>query len=223
MIKTNIDLKLIRTSIISDEATSHFKKNIFQLYELSKSPAPIEWIFSPSGQGKEPCDGVGDLVNHHDAKHELSKPVIQVIQSAIGFALTVTQFNSAIRLIFLRKDDVEDFPARKLEDWKSGQVKGIQKFRVWGYVGNNLSISRTAGSIFMKNVSFGNREDIAAGQLHNLQSLQTGICVACVCEGELWVAEITQVSNELQEDTVNFMLPHGSSSGYSFCDNKQQT
>lgn len=53
--------------IISDGAPIHFK-NRYQLFEVSKSLVPMEWVYSATGHGKGPCDGVGGLLKHHATK-----------------------------------------------------------------------------------------------------------------------------------------------------------
>jgi hypothetical protein len=206
-------------TVISDGAAGHFK-NRYQLYEISKSETPTEWIFSATGHGKGPCDGVGGLVKHYATKHNLSSGAVQTIQNATDFVNTVKKYTPAINLLKLEKVNVEDFRKDKLNQWKYiSPVRGIQKSHIWSYNLQHLSISRIR-NCGIRSVDFTQTEESEIPKV-DLKNIHRGTFITCIYETEWWVAEVTAVCNEIQEVTVNFMLPHGPASGYRFPEGMQ--
>lgn len=207
--------------IISDGAPSHFK-NRYQLFEMTKSLVPMEWVYSATGHGKGPCDGVGGLLKHHATKHNLCNPSTAAIQNAEDFTRLVKSYTS-IALILLPKEEVEEFRQQKIEEWsnKITPVKGIRNTHVWTQSDGRTYIARTLKS---------RKEEISFVQprpqkrLENIQihNLRRGMFVACVYDCDWWIAEVIDISCELNEIVVNFMLPHGPAAGYRFPDARQQ-
>lgn len=210
-----------KITIISDGAPSHFK-NRYQLFELTKSPVPIEWVFSATGHGKGPCDGIGGLLKHHATKHNLSSPSTAAIQNAKDFTAAVKSYTS-IALILLPKEEVETFRKQKLNEWSTQTmpVKGIQKTHVWTHSDGRTYIAKTLNST-KEEISFVQRKCQEQNQNIEMHKLQRGMFVACVYDHDWWVAEIIDISSELKEIVVNFMLPHGPSAGYRFPSARQQ-
>ena len=208
--------------IISDGAPSHFK-NRYQLYELSKSPVPMEWVYSATGHGKGPCDGVGGMLKHHATKHNLSRPSTAAIQNAEEFARVVQNYSSTT-LIMLAKEELNEFWQKKVEEWSTHttHVKGIQKTHVWSQIDGRTYIARTEKSKREEITFIHPRPRLTWVENIQIHNLQRGMFVACVYDCDWWVAEVIDVSCELNEITVNFMIPHGPAAGYRFPVARQQ-
>lgn len=211
----NLQSQAEKIIIISDGAPSHFK-NRYQLFELAKSLVAMEWVYSATGHGKGPCDGVGGLLKHHATKHNLSNPSTTAIQNAEEFTRVVKSYTST-ELILLPKEEIEEFRQQKIEEWsnQSNPVKGIQKTHVWTHSDGRTYIARTLNSK-TEEVSFVQPRSQKRHESIQIDKLRRGMFVACVYDCEWWIAEVIDISCELNEIVVNFMLPHGPASGYTF-------
>lgn len=89
-----------KVTIVSDGPASHFK-NRYQLNELCKSPMERSWVFSATGHGKGPCDGVGGVLKHLATKHNLSRASLNVIKNP--------HYTTSIRIIHALEADVQNF------------------------------------------------------------------------------------------------------------------
>lgn len=102
-----------KVTAVSDGAASYFK-NRYQLNELCKSPMERSWVFSATGHGKGPCDGVGGVLKHLATKHNLSRGSLNVIKNAADFCNTVPHYTTSIRIIHALEADVQNFREDKL-------------------------------------------------------------------------------------------------------------
>lgn len=207
--------------IISDGAPSHFK-NRYQLFELAKSPVAMEWVYSATGHGKGPCDGVGGLLKHHATQHNLSSPSTAAIQNAKELT-RVVQPHTSINLILLPKEEVEESRQQKIKQWsnQTTPVKGIQKTHFWTQIDGRTYIAQTLKSR-KEEISFVQPTSHKCQENIQINNLKKGMFVACVYDCDWWIAEILDISCELSEIIANFMLPHGPAAGYRFPDERQQ-
>lgn len=215
-----------RITILSDGAASHFK-NRYQLFELTKASIHKKWIFTATGHGKGPCDGVGGALKHIATNHNLSRGSTEVIKNASDFADTVQKCTSSITVKVLPKTRVEEFRQRKLQEWQCvPAVRGIQKSHVWSFSAHSgeILISKTFNhtpNVISFNETMKTDKHFSETPL-KFSALNRGTFIACVYNSNWWVAEVTEVCTELEEVTVNFLLPHGPSQGYKFPDKNRQ-
>lgn len=131
---------------VSDGAASHFK-NRFQLYELKTIDTTTErkWLFTATGHGKGPCDGIGGLVKHHATFYNLTHDPIDSIQTPMDLNAKMTPILKNVNFLLLPLTTVQDYRNKKKEEWTNlHAAKGIQRSHYWSSKNGQLFMARTA-------------------------------------------------------------------------------
>jgi hypothetical protein len=123
---------------------SHFK-NRFQLYELkTTSVTERKWLFTATGHGKGPCDGIGGLVKHHATFYNLTHDPVDSIQTPGELHAKMAPIMKNVHFLILPAATVQDYRSKKKEEWINVQAaKGIQRSHYWSSKEGQLFMARS--------------------------------------------------------------------------------
>ena len=123
------------------------------------------------------------------------------------------------------------YPKRKLKNFASRKLKnGLIKLPLWrnseitcldSCSGRHAYIARTLRSK-KEEISFVEPRFQKWQKNIQIHSLQRGLFLACLCDCEWWISEIIDISSELNENTMNSMLPYRPTARYRFPSTRQQ-
>ena len=199
----------------TDGAASQYKnyKNLANLTQhFADFNLQAEWHFFATSHGKGPCDGIGGTIKRLARRQSPqsvnnSESVIQTPRALFEFANSHIE---NIKIFFVSTEEVnvnEEQLRKRFENAKT--VPGTQSFHKFVPV-DTKTIEAFELSNSIEKKSFIIMRECLPVETIDFKDLRVHSVIACVYDGEWYLATITELNNEAFEAHVHFYTPNGS-------------
>jgi len=202
---------LAKIFYFSDGCAGQYKnfKNFANLcYHKEDHDLNAEWNFFATSHGKSACDGIGGTVKRLAARASLQRPLNNQILTPNDLYTWCVQNIKNINFIFV---DISEFLEASNEQEKrfsfAKPVPGSRSFHWFVPLSTTeLQVGYISGDA---SGTFGSHQSAVSDVL-----LQAGQFVACVYDGNWWLASVIDFCPDNNDAKVTFMHPHGPAASF---------
>lgn len=202
----------------SDGSAAQYKnyKNFINLcHHQADFNISAEWNFFGTSHGKSPCDGIGGTAKRLAARASLQRPVENQILNPFDLFNFCNQHVAGIKFLYVPQEKIEGIRMVQEERFKDGHtISGTRENHQFVPMNNKqIRVSRvsndTSSFIACVDRSIGMETSFVP-----VANLQPGQYVACIYDNNWWIGNVSEISIEDHDASINFMHPHGMA--YSF-------
>lgn len=190
----------------SDGAASQYKnkKNFINMcYHKQDFGLYIEWHFFASSHGKNACDGVGGTTKREVMKASLQRTFTNQILTPEEMYSFCLQKIKGITYVYVKSDEISANHNRKLQDRydKCQRLCGTRSFHCF------IPESESTLKCYLTSSSseYEKHQVVKAVPL----TIRIKDTIACIYDGQWWLAEVNDISEENKDVHVMFYHPPG--------------